>query len=68
MHGFIRVRVNAALGITAAFLAVVVLGADEHAQFAFHDAVVLVGVFDDLACRLRHFFRTAHGCRRSSRW
>ena len=47
--------VNAALGIAAAFLAIVVLGADEHAQFAFDDAVVLVGVFDDPAANLDVF-------------
>ena len=43
----VRMGVNAALGITAAFFAVVVLRADQHAEFAFDDAVVLVGVFHD---------------------
>ena len=41
-------RVSAALGITAAFLAVVVLRADQHAEFAFDHAIVLVRVIHDL--------------------
>jgi hypothetical protein len=49
--------INAAFGITAALLAVVVLGADEHAQFPFHHAVMFVGVFDDPFAHLDIFFK-----------
>jgi hypothetical protein len=52
IHRFVRVGVGAALGIAAAFLAVVVLRAHQHAQLAFHHAVVRVGVFDDAAADL----------------
>jgi hypothetical protein len=46
-NSFFRVRVSAALGITAAFFAFVVLRADKHAEFAFNDAVMFVRVFDN---------------------
>src|ERR1700728_3119942 len=53
--GFLGVSIDAALGVTAAFLTVVMLGADKHAQFAFDDAVVFVGIFDNSFANLRIF-------------
>ena len=47
-HRFLRMRVDAAFGITAAFFAFIVLRADEHAEFAFDHAIMFVRVFDDL--------------------
>ena len=64
----LRIGVMAACGIAAAFFAFVELRADELAQFAFHDAIMLVGVFDDLSGRSRRSSRTARGWRQSSRW
>ena len=52
LDGLFRVGVGPALGVAAAFFAVVVLGADEHAEFTFNHAVVLVGVLDDLGADL----------------
>ena len=49
-------RVAAALGIAAAFLAIVMLGADEHPELALDDAVVFVGVFHDLLADLHVLF------------
>ena len=45
-------RVATAFGITAAFFAVVVLRADQHAEFAFDHAIMFVRVFDDLSADL----------------
>src|SRR5579864_1424676 len=50
-------RVAAALGITAAFLAFVVLRTDEHAEFALHDAIVLVRVVHHLFANLHVFLK-----------
>jgi hypothetical protein len=47
LHRLLGVGVNAAFGVNAPLLALVVLSADQLAQFAFHHAIVLVGVFDD---------------------
>ena len=44
---FFRIRVMAADGMSAAFLAFVELRADEMAEFGFHHAIVFVGVFHD---------------------
>ena len=44
--------VNAALGITATLLAVIMLRSHEHAEFALNDAVMFVGVFDHFSAEL----------------
>jgi hypothetical protein len=51
----VRVGVAAAFGVTAAFLAIVVLRANQHAEFAFHDTIVLVGVVHNLPANLHVF-------------
>src|SRR5665213_1094251 len=56
LHGFIGMGINAAFGVAAALLAVVVLGANEHAQFPLDDAVMLVGVLDDPPADFGIFF------------
>ena len=61
-------RVSAALGIAAAFLAVVVLRADEHAQFAFDHAIMFVRVFHDLFADFDIFLERLVAARQSSRW
>src|SRR5437868_1388867 len=43
--------VATAFGITAALFAIVVLSAHQHAEFAFDDAVMFVGVIDDAFAR-----------------
>ena len=47
-HRFIRHGVMAADGSRAAFFAFVELGADQMAEFAFHGAIMLVGIIHDL--------------------
>jgi hypothetical protein len=52
LDGLLGVRVGATLGVGTALFAVVVLRADERAELALDDAVVLVGVLHDLAADL----------------
>jgi hypothetical protein len=48
LNGFVGVGIGAAFGVGAAFLAFIELGADELAEFAFDDAIMFMGVVDDL--------------------
>ena len=49
--------VDAPLGVAAAHFAVIMLGADEFAQFSFDHAVMFVGVIDDFAAEFHIFFK-----------
>ena len=65
LNRLFRVSINAAFGIAAAFLAIIVLGADKHAEFAFNDTVVFVGGIQRPVCRLQRFSRAARDCHQS---
>ena len=56
LNGFIGVGVSPALGVATALFTVVVLSADEHAEFALDHAIMLVGVLNDLSADLNILF------------
>jgi hypothetical protein len=55
VNGLARMGVMALLGIAAAFLSLVKLSSDQVPQFAFDNAVMLMGVFDNATANLDVF-------------
>ena len=56
-HSFLRMSIATALGVAAAFFAIVVLSPHEHTEFAFDHAVVGMSVIDHLAAEFDIFFK-----------
>src|SRR5258706_15229989 len=52
LHRFIRMGIHTALRIAAPFFTIVVLRADQHAEFSFDDTVMLVSIIYNLAANL----------------